>query len=475
MLSEQYKNFPESYFSDTYKVSNFGNIKNSKSNILLKTNIFKNYVCIIINNKTYRVDKLVAECFIDKSDLYLVHIDGDKTNNMVSNLLFKNTHDYLKDLYGDEWKQIKEFNDYYISSTGKVWSLFSERLLTFSPSYGYYRVNLGGKKNSKKKHVHRLVAEAFIDNINNYPVVNHKNGIKTDCSVNNLEWVTHSENSLHSIYELGNTNHSTQSTAICEVPTDYLPLAINDNYLITKVTNFKNDMTNSIISTTSKSLGEFIYALKTNGVILSHLSISYNILVSKWLIGFEKIFELPDYQENFGILLMSYILSFNTDGYHPISNHVDEFKYTIDAKDNKVLNNIKTFLTKNEDISFLINLLILSGFSNQMSNRKSYIGLNLSTLSANLITVNTERYSAATDWTNSVLQSVTAYYTFISTYFGKNNQFGGRKTKKNYNKIIKRNNKTLRVKNMRIKTNTDKSKNKNSKKSGRNKKSRRKI
>ena len=107
MLSEQYKNFPESYFSDTYKVSNFGNIKNSKSNILLKTNIFKNYVCIIINNKTYRVDKLVAECFIDKSDLYLVHIDGDKTNNMVSNLLFKNTHDYLKDLYGDEWKQIK--------------------------------------------------------------------------------------------------------------------------------------------------------------------------------------------------------------------------------------------------------------------------------------------------------------------------------------------------------------------------------
>ena len=234
MLSEQYKNFPESYFSDTYKVSNFGNIKNSKTNILLKTNIFKNYICIRIDNKFFRVDKLVAECFIDKSDLYLVHIDGDKTNNMVSNLLFKNTNDYLKDLYGDEWKQIKEFNDYYISSTGKVWSLFSERMLTFSLSYGYYRVNLGGKKNSKKKHVHRLVAEAFIDNINNYPVVNHKNGVKTDCSVNNLEWVTHSENSLHSIYELGNTNIDTRSTAICEMPTDYLPLTINDNYLITK-------------------------------------------------------------------------------------------------------------------------------------------------------------------------------------------------------------------------------------------------
>jgi len=232
--NEQYKIFPEAYFNDTYQVSNFGNIKNIKTNNILKKKIFKNYFCVLINKQQYRVDKLVAKSFIGDSHLYLIHIDGDKTNNMVSNLMFKNVEDYLKDTYGDEWKQIKEFNDYYISSTGKVWSLFSERMLAFSLSYGYYRVNLGGKNNSKKKHVHRLVAEAFLENTNNDPVVNHKNGVKTDCSIENLEWVTHSQNSLHSIHELGNTNINTRSTEICEEPKDFLPLALNNNYLVTK-------------------------------------------------------------------------------------------------------------------------------------------------------------------------------------------------------------------------------------------------
>ena len=61
MLSEQYKNFPESYFSDTYKVSNFGNIKNSKTNILLKTNIFKNYIkynCVYIKGSSVHINNI---------------------------------------------------------------------------------------------------------------------------------------------------------------------------------------------------------------------------------------------------------------------------------------------------------------------------------------------------------------------------------------------------------------------------------
>ena len=53
-----------------------------------------------------------------------------------------------------------------------------------------------------KKFVHRLVAEAFIENTNNYKCVNHINGIKSDNNASNLEWVSHSVNNSHA-YKTG--------------------------------------------------------------------------------------------------------------------------------------------------------------------------------------------------------------------------------------------------------------------------------
>lgn len=62
---------------------------------------------------------------------------------------------------------------------------------------GYANVNLYKNGKMSTQRVHRLVARAFIENPNNYSVVNHKNGIKLDNRVENLEWTTKKENTRH--------------------------------------------------------------------------------------------------------------------------------------------------------------------------------------------------------------------------------------------------------------------------------------
>ncbi|MGH2622036.1 MAG: NUMOD4 motif-containing HNH endonuclease [Sphingobacterium sp.] len=64
---------------------------------------------------------------------------------------------------------------------------------------GYYAVNLG---RNNMRYVHRLIAEAFVENNQVKRTVNHKNGIKTDNRAENLEWATHGENNKHA-YDTG--------------------------------------------------------------------------------------------------------------------------------------------------------------------------------------------------------------------------------------------------------------------------------
>lgn len=110
------------------------------------------------------------------------------------------------------WKPIKDWEFLYeVSNLGRVKSLerkvsakngakrtVKERILKFNDSRGYLLVHLSkSQHNTKGYKVHRLVAEAFIPNPQGKPCVNHINGIKTDNRVENLEWVTHLENSRH--------------------------------------------------------------------------------------------------------------------------------------------------------------------------------------------------------------------------------------------------------------------------------------
>jgi hypothetical protein len=98
------------------------------------------------------------------------------------------------------WKDIEGYGGKYkISSFGRCLTARGNEF-KYSNANGYRMVILYdlSKKGCYKGHlVHRLVAQAFVPNIENKPQVNHKDKIKTNNNVKNLEWVTCSENHIH--------------------------------------------------------------------------------------------------------------------------------------------------------------------------------------------------------------------------------------------------------------------------------------
>lgn len=107
---------------------------------------------------------------------------------------------FVKNHFMEEiWKPIKGFEKYYlISNLGNVQTIKTGKLRkTQKNDDGYLCLLFCVNYIRYTKYIHRLIAEAFIENPLNLPEVNHINGIKLDNSIKNLEWCTHQNNMVH--------------------------------------------------------------------------------------------------------------------------------------------------------------------------------------------------------------------------------------------------------------------------------------
>lgn len=95
----------------------------------------------------------------------------------------------------ERFEKIKDFEDYEISTWGRVYNTRTGKFLRPEVhDKGYLRVDLYNGAGRKHCKVHRLVAEAFIPNLEGKPHINHIDGNNANNSVSNLEWVTNEEN-----------------------------------------------------------------------------------------------------------------------------------------------------------------------------------------------------------------------------------------------------------------------------------------
>lgn len=175
----------------------------------------KKYVKIFPNDSdlkkvSIQVHKMVAKLFVENPEnlRHIAFVDGNFMNTNYKNLEWSPTKTKFDEIV--DWYPLKEFEENYEISILGIRNIQAGNILKFS------RNNEGDKYPNAKLHykgksfcidVHVLMAKQFIPNPNNLPCVNHKDGNKKNWKVENLEWVTFSENNKHA-YTSGLRNAS---------------------------------------------------------------------------------------------------------------------------------------------------------------------------------------------------------------------------------------------------------------------------
>lgn len=228
-----------------------------------------------------RVDWLVAMHYLINPNNYahIKHLDGNLLNNNVNNLKWVPfcTEENAKDIIGYRGK-------YIITDTGKVFNNYTGQLMKTRLIQGYPHVGLrvfDGKESKQKLFkVHRLVAEYFVSNPNNYPIVNHKDGNKLNAKASNLEWTTPKGNVDHAVRTgLIKTSWTKELGAIA------ITLIEDYNWSSSEVANLLGKTKNSI---------RYLYQ---KGYI--NLGLTINNQFVRKTSKYEKSLEIPEYYRQY--------------------------------------------------------------------------------------------------------------------------------------------------------------------------------
>lgn len=115
----------------------------------------------------------------------------------------------------EQWKDIPGYEGLYrASKDGHIESCRLQRLMKLSSTNGYQSVHLSASGNDILFLVHRLVMLTFVGLCPEGLAVNHKNGIRHDNRLENLEYVTYSENTLHAIHILKSITYENMSRGV---------------------------------------------------------------------------------------------------------------------------------------------------------------------------------------------------------------------------------------------------------------------
>ena len=171
------------------------------------------------------------------------------------------------------WKDIDEFDGYMVSNMGNVKSFRQSKdgklLKQTDDGAGYMTLNITNISGPKVFKVHRLVAQAFLDKSEiDKKLVNHKNGIKNDNRLSNLEWMNHQENTKHAI-ENELTVHATHKVSQFTINGVFIK-NFDSIKQAAEVTNCSRSCISNVCRGITKTTGGFVW--KYTDIVNTHVT-----------------------------------------------------------------------------------------------------------------------------------------------------------------------------------------------------------